>query len=256
MRRAALIGAFVVVLAAGCEAEPECTFLPAFASVSPSGGDGLVPTDASVWVRLDTDEPRRCFFFDVALINLDDGRERLEDPVQIASPGRLLLRNEPTGGLAPDADYEVVWSVNRPGSRDGNPVVVDSGVVSFRTDSGPALDAPAVPVGIGWTAEVAEPALISPFGGSSNATDWLEIWTTEGRFLLVMNGPPDDGLPEEVWRLGEHGHLWSDARLSAGRTLSLRFASLAVNGQLSDWSEPATLTVPAAGGYDEGVFEQ
>ncbi len=255
MSRAVLIGAVALSLASGCTETEECTFNQAFASVSPSGGDGFVPTDSSIWVRLDTDEPSHCFFFDLRLVNLDEGREGLIDSSNIEAPGRLLLRFEPTDALAADADYEVEWSVNRPGSRTGLPAVVDSGVVSFTTDSGPALVPPAVPEGIGWKAEVDGARLgISP-QAAVDYDDWLELWTTSGRFLLVQMSEPGEGTPEEVWRIGEFGHVWSDAVLPPGRSLTLRFAALGLNGMLSDWSEGSTLPVPMPDSSAEGGFE-
>ncbi len=255
MFRAFLIGALALSLATGCPQTEQCTFSAAFASVSPSGGDGFVPTDSSIWVRLDTDEPSGCFFFDLRLVNLDAGREGLSQLSRIESDGRMLLRFEPTDGLAEDADYEVEWSVNRPGSTTGLPVVVDNGVVSFTTDSGPALVAPAVPDGIGWRAEVDGARLgMNPFD-AIDYDDWLELWTTSGRFLLVQKSEPEDGTPEEVWRVGEFGHVWSDAVLPPGQRLTLRFAALGLNGMLSEWSEGSTLPVPMPSNSAQGGFE-
>lgn len=255
MFRAFLIGALAVSLATGCPQTETCTeFGQAFASISPSGGDGFVPTDSSIWVRLDTEEPSSCFFFDLRLVNLDEGREGLVDSSTIEAPGRLLLGFEPTDGLAADADYEVEWSVNRPGSRTGVPVVVDSGVVSFTTDSGPALLPPAVPEGIGWKAEVDGARLGFDPQDATDYDDWLELWATSGRFLLVQTSEPGEGLPEEVWRLGEFGHVWSDAVLPPGRRLDLRFAALGLNGMLSEWSEGSTLPVPMPANSDQGGF--
>lgn len=255
MFRAVVIGALVLGLGTGCPQTETCTFGQAFGSVSPSGGDGFVPTDSSIWVRLDTDEPSSCFFFDLKLVNLDEGREGLNDLSRIEAPGRMLLQFEPSDGLAPDADYEVEWSVNRPGTLSGVPNVVDSGVVSFTTDSGPALVPSAVPEGIGWKAEVDGARLGFDPQDAVDYDDWLELWTTSGRFLLVQKSEPADGVPEEVWRIGEFGHVWSDAVLPAGQRLNLRFAALGLNGTLSEWSDGSKLPVPMPDSSAQGGFE-
>lgn len=253
----ALIGALVVVLLApGCENTQTCGSGTVFASASPSGGDGFVPTDSSVWLRLDTDEPLSCFTRSVTLINLDDGAEDLVESTQINGPGRALVRFEPAAELAADADYEIAWSVEQRAGMTNFPSPGDQGIVSFHTASGPAIDAPLTPRPIGWKAEVDGPLLGVTPEEATDYDDWLELWTSSGRFLLVTTGPADEGLPEAVWRLGEFGHIWSDAELPPGQRLKLRFAALALNGALSEWSDPATLPVPWPDSSGQGGFEE
>lgn len=245
----------LVLALAGCEDPDRCEFNGAFATASPSGGDGLVPTDSWIWLEVDTDDPPRCFVLDVELTNLDTGDVALGDPIPMEAPDRTLWRLQPTEELDPEADYEVRWRIRSTLFFDTVAAVTDSGVVSFRTDVGPGT-LPATPQAIGWRAEVDGPRLGRTPEEATDYADWLELWTEGGRFLLVTDDAPDDALPDRVWRVGSHGHVWSDGELNPLSRTTIRFAAVGLNAQMSPWSDPVVLEVPRAGGTGQGAFEE
>ena len=68
----------------------------------------------------------------------------------------------------------------------------------------------------------------------------------------VAEEPPG---PDEVFRIGTRGYIWSGEPLPAGRTVEYRYASVALDGTVSEWGPPVPFAVPLPGTADEGVFE-
>jgi len=251
MRRiACVIASIAVSLSTGCNDFARCDFGTTTAAVAPSAGDGLVPLDSAIWLRVDGTTRLHCLEIHVVLIHLDHGSVDLPEPTLITSPERTLLRWDPPTELLPDADYEIQWRVDWALSRNN---VLDQGVASFRTGTEPAVLPPETPTPLAWRAEMDGPLLGPTPEAATDYDDWLELWTTGGRFLLVETGAPNDA-PEEAWRIGSFGQVWSGAVLEPRAVLQLRFAAMDLTGALSPWSPAVEWTVPDPSTVTQGVF--
>jgi len=245
-----IVGLAVGLSAMGCNDAARCDFGTTTAAVAPSAGDGLVPLNSAIWMRVDGTTRLHCLEVHVDLIHLDVGSVDLPDPVLIESPERTLFRWDPPAELLPDADYEIQWSVDWAPSGSN---VLDQGVASFRTGIEPAVIPPETPTPLTWRAELDGPLLGPTPDAATDYDDWLELWTTGGRFLLVETGAPDDD-PDTAWRIGTFGHVWSPAPLTPRRTHELRFAAVDLAGQRSAWSPAVEWTVPAPSTVTRGGF--
>jgi len=239
----------VVAVLAGCTEPRPCDRLPSPAQTtgqaSPSAGDGLVPLDTMVWLRIDGPyADGSCLTGDVELVALADGPIPVEPVLQVGAPARTLIGWRPTEALAPSSDYELRWTV-------GN---LDSGVVSFRTGVA-AAPMPAVPTPLRWAAQLDGPSLGTNAAELDDYDDYVEFEVDQGRFVLVATElPTGPDVPESVFRIGELGFVWSGEPLPVNEELQLRFSALDLAGNLSAWTDPVPWQVPGLNRSDEGSF--
>ena len=215
---------------------------------SPSAGDGAVPTNAHLVLRVNAFEPLRCTVVRLALVDLRDGPVPLGPVDEVGESTGALFSAIPELTLRPDADYEILWEVDVAG------VLRDSGVGSFRTGDGPDDEAPEVPVPTNWEAEVAPPSFYDG-AGPLTAADWLALDVPGARFVLAAETAVDPSNGARVFALGEHGRIWGNRALTPGALQPLRFLALDLAGNASEWSAPVTLPVPGAGATARGRFD-
>jgi len=253
----ALLAALLATPFAGCDPAPDCRVrqVPT-AQAAPSAGDGLVSVDTLLWLRVEPlDGEIRCLVNEVALVDLDEGQVDIDHAFRVDSPGRVLSAWEPAAPLRPNADHELRWTAN-----DGTGSQL-TGVVSFRTaDADYIPPAPLPPTPVSWYAQLDGPRLGVDAADAVDFNDSLSLWLDGGRFVLmepasgVVDDAPDE-VPDEVFRIGTRGYIWSGEPLPAGRTVEYRYASVALDGTVSEWGPPVPFAVPLPRTADEGVFE-
>lgn len=239
-------------LAIGCPSEPcEVLETPSVSGLAaPAAGDGLVALDSLVWLRVSGPfEDGRCLEGEGSLTDSDGTPIELEDAMKIGSPARALIGWRPVDGLQSDTDYEFRWEV-----QDGE----DAGVVSFRTGDEPVSTAPIAPTPLNWETQVGPARLGQNKNEAIDYDDYVEFLVRGGRFVLVhddADAPPAGTVPEDVFRIGAFGFVWSQEPVTPSRTVDLRFAAMDLAGNISPWSAPVAWPIPATGRTEEGSFE-
>lgn len=242
--RVRLISILIALCAAACSGNPCLEIEPVEATTAvllPRATHGVVPTNALLW-RYSLEEasaPVEPVGDDVSLTDLDWGELEVTPVLDLVGLGVRIEAWRSIEPLRRGAEYEWV----SPSPSGGLPLVT-----TFTVGDTPDTEPPSTP----WGAEPTRWSDVTPFdvcGG--DATHEARMPTSPPEPLLLALAadavPGDGGLPDErIDGATDQPGIWLRGYWPL-TTQEVRLANIDLAGNVSDWSEPVAVSMPAAG---------